>query len=113
MQDLDAGAHAVRVQPSHGMADLSADRDMESANGRDHEGNRSTRASAYFAREVLPDPQWRSGWVRELAADGFPAAVTCPVLRVSRSGSYEWYGRPPSARRRLLRSGLMTDVIAP
>ena len=36
--------------------------------------------------------------VRELAGDGFPVAVTCRVLNVSRSGYYEWDSRPPSAR---------------
>jgi putative transposase len=54
------------------------------------------RASAYFAREnVLPK------WVRlvqELAVNGFDVAVTCGVLKVSRSGYYEWRGRAPSAR---------------
>jgi hypothetical protein len=36
--------------------------------------------------------------VHELAADGFPVAVTRRTLRVSRSGFHEWNGRPPSAR---------------
>lgn len=36
--------------------------------------------------------------VQELAADGIPVAVTCRVLRVSRSGFYEWSSRTPSAR---------------
>jgi putative transposase len=36
--------------------------------------------------------------VRELAADGFPVAVTCRVLTVSRSGFYDWNTRPLSAR---------------
>jgi transposase InsO family protein len=36
--------------------------------------------------------------VRELAGDGFDVAVTCRVLGVSRSGYYEWAGRPPSDR---------------
>jgi hypothetical protein len=36
--------------------------------------------------------------VRELAAEGFPTAVTCRALRVSRSGYYDWLARPPSAR---------------
>ena len=36
--------------------------------------------------------------VCELAADGFPVAVTCRVLGVSRSGYYEWSNRPPSTR---------------
>jgi len=31
--------------------------------------------------------------VQELAADGFDVAVTCRVLKVSRSGYYEWLGR--------------------
>ncbi len=36
--------------------------------------------------------------VRELAGDGFPVAVTCRVLKVSRTGYYDWATRPPSAR---------------
>ncbi|MGA0569047.1 IS3 family transposase [Rathayibacter sp. KR2-224] len=36
--------------------------------------------------------------VRELAADGFDVAVTCRVLKVSRSGYYDWCRRGPSAR---------------
>ena len=35
--------------------------------------------------------------VQELAADGFPGAVTCRVLNVSRSTHYEAASRPPSA----------------
>lgn len=36
--------------------------------------------------------------VRELAAEGFPVAVTCRILKVSTSGFYEWSSRRPSAR---------------
>ncbi|MDQ4037202.1 MAG: IS3 family transposase, partial [Actinomycetota bacterium] len=36
--------------------------------------------------------------VHELAAQGLPAAVTCRVLQVSRSGYYDWASRRPSAR---------------
>lgn len=36
--------------------------------------------------------------VRELAADGFPVAVTCRVLGASRSGFYDWSTRRPSTR---------------
>lgn len=36
--------------------------------------------------------------VRDLAADGFPVAVTCRVLNVSRSTYYESASRTPSAR---------------
>src|SRR3712207_7126421 len=37
--------------------------------------------------------------VHELAADGIDGAVACRVLRVSRSGFYEWRGPAPSARQ--------------
>ena len=33
-----------------------------------------------------------------MAAQGFPVAVTCRVVGVSRSGFYDWVGREPSAR---------------
>jgi transposase InsO family protein len=36
--------------------------------------------------------------VRELAADGFPVAVTCRVLGLPRSTFYDAVARPPSAR---------------
>ena len=36
--------------------------------------------------------------VHELAADGIDVAVACRMLRVSRSGFYEWRGQAPSAR---------------
>jgi putative transposase len=34
--------------------------------------------------------------VRELAADNIPVAVACRVLKASRSGYYDWLGRPES-----------------
>lgn len=36
--------------------------------------------------------------VRELADDNIPVAVACRVLAVSRSGFYDWSGRPASGR---------------
>ena len=36
--------------------------------------------------------------VQELAADGIPVAVTCRVLKVSRSAYYDWAGAGPSQR---------------
>jgi hypothetical protein len=36
--------------------------------------------------------------VRELAADGFPVAVACRVLKISRSVHYDTLSRAPSGR---------------
>ena len=41
-----------------------------------------------------------TGLVRELAAEGFPVAVTCRVLNIPRSSYYERASREPSARAR-------------
>lgn len=38
------------------------------------------------------------GLVHELADDGIDVAVACRLLNVSRSGYYDWQGRPASAR---------------
>ena len=38
--------------------------------------------------------------VQELAADGFPVAVACRVLKASNCGFYKWRGRPASVRDR-------------
>ena len=38
--------------------------------------------------------------VRRLADDGINVAVACRVLKVSRSGYYDWAARRPSARAR-------------
>jgi len=38
------------------------------------------------------------GLVHEMADDGIDVAVACRVLNVSRSGYYDWRGRPASAR---------------
>lgn len=52
--------------------------------------------------------------VHELAAEGFPVTVICRCLGVSRSGYYDWLGRPPSAReladRKLIAT--MTEIQA-
>jgi putative transposase len=37
--------------------------------------------------------------IQELAAEGFPVAVICRYLGMSRSGYYDWLERPPSARK--------------
>ena len=45
--------------------------------------------------------------VRELADDGIPVAVACRVLNISRSGYYDWLGRPESPRE--LRNKELTE----
>jgi transposase InsO family protein len=47
--------------------------------------------------------------IHELAADGFPVAVICRCLGVSRSGFYDWRSRGPSARQSADRA-LMTMI---
>jgi transposase InsO family protein len=49
--------------------------------------------------------------VQELAADGVPVALTCRVLRISRSGLYEAVNRAPS-RRAIDDQALTTTIIA-
>ena len=48
--------------------------------------------------------------VAQLEEEGFPVAVTCRVLQVSRSGFYEWKNRQPS-RRELADRELMLSLI--
>lgn len=55
------------------------------------------RAATYFAGERTPKVIY--SLVRQLAADGIPVAVTCRVLKVSKSGYYGWLGRPESPRQ--------------
>lgn len=47
--------------------------------------------------------------VHELSRDGFSVAVTCRVLKVSRSGYYDWRSRPPS--RRAVEDGRLLEPI--
>jgi putative transposase len=47
--------------------------------------------------------------VHELAADGIPVAVTCRILKVPKSGYYEWLGRPEPPRQ--LRNKELTKMI--
>jgi putative transposase len=47
--------------------------------------------------------------VRELADDGIPVAVACRVLDKSRSGFYDWLGRPDPPRE--LRGKEVTKLI--
>jgi putative transposase len=47
--------------------------------------------------------------VHELADDGYPVAVTCRLLEVSRSGYYDWCTRAPSARS--LADAALADTI--
>ena len=58
------------------------------------------RAAAYFAPREHP-PKLAFPLVGELADDPdihVDVAVACRVLGVSRSGYYDWLGRPPSLR---------------
>ncbi|WP_425436185.1 IS3 family transposase [Luteimicrobium subarcticum] len=54
------------------------------------------RAAAYFAREIFPKMTYPL--VRDLAADGYPVAVTCRVLKFSRAGYYAWCKDPLTDR---------------
>lgn len=46
--------------------------------------------------------------VQELAEHGSPVSVTCRVLKVSRSGFYEWKNRQPSPRELADRQLMLT-----
>ena len=55
------------------------------------------RAAAYFAREnVLPN--WSTRWSVNSPDEEIDVAVACRVLNVSRSGYYDWLGRPACPR---------------
>jgi putative transposase len=56
------------------------------------------RKAAAAVEQVVP-PKVRFGLVADLHADGVRVGRACHVLRVSRSGYYEWAGRAPSTRR--------------
>ena len=56
--------------------------------------SRSSRRPVASLGERAPKIGFRL--VHELAANGYPVAVTCRVLKVSRSGYPEWRDRPPS-----------------
>ena len=62
------------------------------------DGERDPQARLGLLRPGERAPKIGFRLVRELAADGIDVAVACRVLRVSRSGYYEWLTRPASAR---------------
>ena len=57
------------------------------------------KAAAWFAEEGDSNPERGYEFMRAHRAE-FPLAVMCRVLRLSRSGYYDWLKRPPSARAR-------------
>lgn len=60
-------------------------------------GERDPQARQCLLRRGEPAPKMGFRLVRELAEDGYDVAVA-RWLGVSRSGYYDWLGRPPSAR---------------
>ncbi len=73
----------------------------------DGKRNSQTRVSVFREGEHLPKIAFRC--VHEMAAQGFPVAVTCRVVGVSRSRFYDWVGRVPSARS--VRDAEILDMI--
>jgi putative transposase len=66
------------------------------------------RAAGVFRAGERP-PKVIFPLVRELADDGIPVAVACRVLKTSRSGYYDWLGRPEPPRE--LRNKELMKVI--
>ena len=73
------------------------------------DGDRDLEAGQRLLRTGERAPKIGFRLVRELAAEGFPVAVTCRVLKVSRSGYYESIKRAPSARD--IEDAYLLDVI--
>src|SRR5439155_24987888 len=62
------------------------------------DGSRDPQAGGGLLRPGARPPKLIYPLVRELADDGVDVAVACRVLAVSRSGYYDWSGRPPALR---------------
>ena len=61
-----------------------------------------TRVSVFREGECSPEIAFR--FVHEMAAQGFPVAVTCRVVGIPRSGFYDWLEPEPSARQQTYKS---------
>jgi hypothetical protein len=104
--------HVVRGRshikdPGHGLGTVAGHREVVTSDSDVNGGARlSGQVDVYVPRigHVLPP------LVRELAADGVPVAVASRVLNISRSGYYDWLGRPESPRA--LRNKEVTKMIA-
>jgi hypothetical protein len=67
-------------------------------------GERHSQARDGVLRPGERAPKVIYSLVRELAVDGIPVAVACRVLKVSKSGYYDWLGRPELPRDLTTRS---------
>jgi transposase-like protein len=95
--DVDTGGSGGCL---HRRAGRAGPVEPETAGGAD--GDRDPQAGQRLLRAGECAPKIGFRLVRELAEDAdlrVHVTVACRVLRVSRSGYYEWLGRAPSARQ--------------